>query len=161
MNRANFLTWLQAKFPKLSMANVTNSDVQDAFTNAAGFSEPAQSSVVPVATTGVQLSASDEYVIVVSANVAHIVLLPAVALVSPGKRIRLEAGAVGFALSTGAVGDLLNGLAASVGVKSAAIPATGLALCTAVSAAETGTVGGWLLQYTTELGAIATAIVPA
>lgn len=161
LTRSKLLTKIVARFPKLSMGAPTQSDIQDILTDLLqSGSQPAQSTITAVATTGAQLPDDAEYVIVTSANAANIVLLPPCANVSPGKEIRLEIGANGFELSTGAVGDLLNHVASSVGVKSAAIPATGLAICRAVSAAETGTVAGWLLQYFTELGAVATAIVP-
>lgn len=159
--RAELLVKLAAKFPQLSMANPTNSDIYAILLEVlAAYGSPASRAITAAATTGTPVLATDEYVIVTSGNSAHIVYLPAVSEVSPGKKIILEAGATAFELSTGAVGDLLNNVASSVGVKSAAIPATGLAVCTAVSAAETGTVAGWQLQYYTELGALATAIVP-
>jgi hypothetical protein len=161
LTRAALLSKIAALFPKASMANPTNSAINDLFTDVlASSTQPAQGAETAVATTGVQIDDDADYVIITSANAAHIVVLPPCANVSPGKVIKLESGANGFELSTGAVGDLLNNVASSVGVKSAAIPATGLAVCTAVSAAETGTVAGWLLQYYTELGALATAIVP-
>lgn len=157
---AQWLSWIAAKFPKASMANPTNSDLNDAFTDLrSGLSEPVLSEVTSVATTGVQLPATAEYVIVTSASADNIVVLPPRSEVSAGKVIKLEAGATGFELSTGAVGDRINNVLASVGVAEAAIPATGLAIVTAVTAAE-GAGIGWLLQYLTELGAVGTAIVP-
>lgn len=160
LTRAALLTKIAALFPKASMANPTNSALNDILTDALeSGTQPEQSAVTAVATTGAQLPADADYVIITSASADNIVVLPARADVSPGKVIKLEAGATGFELSTGAVGDRINDVAASVGVAEAAIPATGLAVLTAVSAAAGGGIG-WQLQYYTELGALAAAIVP-
>ncbi len=159
--RAELVKKIAAKFPPMSMANPTNSDLYAVLLELldAGDS-PEQRAVTAVASTGVALTGDDEYVIVTSGNTAHLVVLPNLDDVSPGKLIILEAGATGFALATGVVGDRINNVAASVGVASAAIPATGLAYCRAHTAAA-GSARGWSLQYFTELGALATAIVPA
>lgn len=152
--RAELSAKVAALFPQKSLANPTNSNLYALLTEILeAIGQPAQEAVTAVATTGAAIPADAEFVTVTSANAAHIVYLPDIDEVSEGKTIKIWVGANGFELSSGKVGDTINGVAASVGVKSAAIPATGLAICTAVD-------GGWLLVYLTELGAVATAIVP-
>jgi hypothetical protein len=141
---------VDALFPPMSMANPTNSNLNKVLKDAL-ITEDA--GVTAVATTGAQLPAIGGYHLITSSNSAHIVVLPPLDEIGPGEEIWLEVNANGFELCSGAVGDKINNVAASVGVASAAIPATGLAIC------RSGTLG-WYLMYLTELGAVATAIVP-
>lgn len=158
--RATLAAKIAAKFPQTSMANPTNSELQAVLLDLLdSATSPELSAVTAVATTGVQLPDDADYVVVTSASADNIVVLPPRANVSAGKVIKLESGANGFELSTGTTGDTINNVAASVGVKEAAIPATGLAVVTAVTAPANSAIG-WQLQYYTELGALATAIVP-
>lgn len=160
--RATMVTRIAAMFPANSLANPTNANLYAILTDMLDYStEPGQRAVTATAdglTTGLLL-ATDEYVIVTSANADHIVTLPAIATVSPGKVIKLEAGATAFEVRTPASsGTLINNVDGD-GTQEAVVAATGLATFTAVSAAETGSVAGWLMTYLTELGA-PTTIVP-
>lgn len=153
--RAELLTLLDAKMSDLSMSNPSQSAMNDLFRElAAAHTAPAQRAVTATADgTGTgQLTADDEYVTVTSADANNIVTLPAIADVSDGKEITLEATATGFEVRTPAASGTTINNVDSDGTNEVAIAATGLAVFTATSA-------GWLLQYFTEAG-VASAPIP-
>lgn len=159
MTRANLLTWIAAKFPKLSMANPTNSDMQDLAVNmldsSSQSSQAAKTATADGLTTGL-VAVGEQWLPVTSASANNIVTLPDLALVSPGYRVRGYVGANGFKLSTPATSNQLINNVDSDGTQRAAIPANSMFEVTAIDATV-----GWILLDETRLGARTAAIVPA
>lgn len=140
-------TSIKAKFPQNSLANVTNAALQATLLEDVGKNSGALTATSDG--TGAGQVPGPGYYVVTSADANYIVLLPPLAAVAPGDVVMLEATATAFELRASGT-EKLNDKAAPL---EAAIPATGLAVCIATTA-------GWLLTYYTELGAVATAIVP-
>lgn len=151
--RSALAKMIAAFFPQASMANPTNSDLYTVLSRLA----PAPAAVTATAdglTTGL-VSADSDWLDITSANANNIITLPALSEVSNGKVIRGWVGANGCEIRTPAAStEKINGVN-SDGTNEAAIPATTLIELTKVSDAD-----GWVLTAATELGAVATAIVP-
>lgn len=101
-------------------------------------------------TTGV-IDDETTFATITSGNAAHIVTLPTAKV---GKVVRGYVGANGCELRTTASSGITINNVDSDGTNEAAIPATTLIKLTCVSSTA------WILEATTELGAVVTAIVP-
>lgn len=104
-------------------------------------------------TTGI-ISETAQHVTVTSANAAHAVTLPSGAAANIGKSLTIWVGANGFELITPAASNATINNVDSDGTNQADIPANTLSELILVAA------NTWLLRSNTNLGAVATAIIP-
>jgi hypothetical protein len=159
LTRAALLTKIAALFPKASMANPTNSAINDILTDMqTSLGEQNQGPVTSTAdglTTGL-INTGETWIPVTSASANNIVTLPDHTLLTPGHEIEGYVGANGFKLSTPAAsGQLINNVD-SDGTQRCAIPANSWWIAKYVDATQ-----GWIVIDETRLGARTAAIVPA
>lgn len=152
-------TWVQSKFPKMSLANPTNSDLQDALTNLLDSSvNPDLTALTATAdglTTGLVV-AGNRYINVTSASANNLISLPLSTTLQDGAEIKGYVGANGFKMITDAGGtDKLNDTDCHGGAAKAAVPANSW-FHVRYAAAQ-----GFILTAVSKAGAAVATITPA
>lgn len=157
--RAELVAKIKAKFPQMSMANPTNSDLYDILTlMLTDGGNPRQANLTATVdglTTGL-IDPDDEWLNVTAGGDANsIITLPLLATVSNGKQFRGFIGATGCELRTPASSNEKINNVDSDGTQELAIAAQSHFVITKLDDTQ-----GWEFHSWTRLGAVVAAVIP-